>query len=196
MHETVKRNKIQFFLAKDCRRLPKNENHPFDNSLKIRFLFVLGIHSYLICKQYIKSSSSASKDPMEKRDLSIPGRISHKPHHIMGDIYYLLIKWGLWIILSFFFFFGCIFESSILLFLFLFLAGRFLSRCWQQEAKSSSFIPLPSLNKQESPPSQPDLLYNLKIPTAQPTFANLQTNMLILFFFASKFEVWNATSVI
>ena len=146
-----KKEKIQFFLAKDCRRLPKNENHPFDNSLKIRFLFVLGIHSYLICKQYIKSSSSASKDPMEKRDLSIPGRISHKPHNIMGDICYLLIKWGLWIILSFFFFFGCFLESSILLFLFLFLAGRFLSRCWQQEAKSSSFIPLPSLNKQESP---------------------------------------------
>ena len=40
------------------------------------------------------------------------------------------------------------------LFLLSFLAGRFLSRCWQQEAKSSSFIPLPSLNKQESPPSQ------------------------------------------
>ena len=51
------------------KKIAQKENHAFDNSLKIRFLFVLGIHGYLICKQYIKSSSSASKDPLEKRDI-------------------------------------------------------------------------------------------------------------------------------
>ena len=51
------------------KKIAQKENHAFDSSLKIRFLFVLGIHGYLICKQYIKSSSSASKDPLEKRDI-------------------------------------------------------------------------------------------------------------------------------